>query len=67
MPRTARPPRRFTSVDGAADYADVSTRTIRRWIASGYLPAHRLGPRLVKIDLTDLDQLARRVPAADGR
>jgi excisionase family DNA binding protein len=61
----ARPkPQRLTSISNAASYADVTTRTIRRWIANGILPAYRVGPRLVKIDLADLDQLARRIPAA---
>lgn len=57
-------PRRLTSVQAAADYADVSTRSIRRWIASGLIPGYRVGPRLVKVDLNDLDKLARRIPTA---
>jgi excisionase family DNA binding protein len=64
MPRATRPPRRFTSIEAAATYADVSTRTINRWIADGLLRAYRLGPRLVKIDLADLDQLARPIRTA---
>jgi excisionase family DNA binding protein len=66
LPRTIHPPRRFTSVEGAATYADVSQRTIWRWIHRGILPAHRVGPRLVKIDVNDLDALAKRVPTAGG-
>lgn len=29
----------------AAELLRVSTRTLRRWIASGALPAYRVGPR----------------------
>lgn len=72
--RTASPPAtksgrptRLTSVENAASYADVSTRTIRRWIADGRIPGYRVGPRLVKVDLADLDSLARRIPTAAGR
>jgi excisionase family DNA binding protein len=65
MPRKlAPPPQRLTSITHAARYADVSEHTIRRWIASGLLPGYRVGPRLVKIDLDDMDAIAQRIPAA---
>lgn len=57
-------PERLKSLDHAAGYADVSTRTIRRWIADGRLRAYRVGPRLIKVDLADIDRLARPVPTA---
>jgi excisionase family DNA binding protein len=59
--------RQFISLADAATNYGVSSRTLRRWIASGRLPAYRLGPRLVKIDPVDLDRLAARIPAAAGR
>jgi excisionase family DNA binding protein len=58
--------RRLISITDAAAYADVSPRTIRRWIATGRLPGYRVGPRLVKVDLADLDAVVRRIPAAGG-
>lgn len=61
MDRTRNAARRV-GIAEAATYADVSTRTVRRWIASGLLPGYRLGPRLVKVDLADLENLARRIP-----
>lgn len=64
MPPSARRPERLTSVQNAANYGDVSTRTIRRWIASGVIPGYRVGPRLVKVDLDDLDRIARPIPSA---
>jgi excisionase family DNA binding protein len=48
----------------AAAYADVSTRTMRRYIAQGRLTGYRTGPRLVTVDLRELDQLARPIPTA---
>jgi excisionase family DNA binding protein len=61
-----RKPRRPASVaEGAAHYG-MSDRTIRRYIASGILPAYRIGPRAIRIDLDDLERLARLVPAAGG-
>lgn len=58
--------RRLSSISVAADYADVSTRSIRRWIAAGLIPGYRVGPRLVKVDLNDLDLIARPIPTAGG-
>lgn len=58
-------PRRLTSIAAAAEFADLSTRTIRRYVAEGRLVGYRVGPRLIKIDLNELDALARPVPAAE--
>ena len=57
-------PRRLISIADAAAYADVSTRTIRRYIADDRLTGFRVGPRLVKVDLADLGKLARPIPTA---
>lgn len=38
----------------AAEYCDVSYRTVRRWIADGRLNAVRVGPRLLKVDAAEL-------------
>ena len=46
----------------AAELAGVSDRTIRTWIASGILPAYRYGPRVVRIDPDDLDNMGQRIP-----
>jgi excisionase family DNA binding protein len=60
--QTATTPKRLRSIAVGAEYADVSTKTIRRYIADGRLTGYRIGPRLVKIDLDDLDALVRRIP-----
>lgn len=49
--------RELISLAEAAERADVSVRTIRRYISAGRIPAHRVGPRLIKIDARDLDAL----------
>lgn len=65
MPAPARASRQhWDPVPDAATYARVSPRTIRRWIATGKLPARRVGPRLLQVNRADLDQLIRPVPAA---
>jgi hypothetical protein len=47
----------------AAEYAGVSTRTLRRCISRG-LTGHRVGRRLIAVDLHELDALTRPIPTA---
>ena len=42
--------RHCESVGEAPARVDVSTRTVRRWIASGQLAGYRIGPRLLRLD-----------------
>lgn len=51
------------TIKQAAQTKAVSTKTIRRWIADGLLPAERLGPRLIRIRPEDLDSVGRRIPS----
>jgi excisionase family DNA binding protein len=48
-----RPAAKLRTIDETADLFNTSTRTVRRLIESGALPAHRLG-RLVRISDDDI-------------
>ena len=62
-PPTAQP--RWRSLSEASDYAGgIPISTLRDWIRRGILPAYRVGPRQLQVDLNDLDALRRRVPTA---
>lgn len=63
---TERTTRRLESINGAAEYAQVNYRTIRRYIAAGRLTGYRMGPRLIRVDLDELDALLRPIPTAGG-
>src|SRR5665647_2249084 len=56
--------RQYESVGDAAARLGVSTKTVRRWIASGQLAGYRVGPRLLRVDPDDLDRMLRLIPAA---
>lgn len=65
-PTTQHPQRpRWTSIDEAAAYAAVNPRTIRRYIARGFLTGARFGPRLIRVDLNELDAMLRPIAAAN--
>lgn len=58
--------RRLTSIQDAADYAGVCQKTIRRRIADGSLTGYRMGPRLLRVDLNELDAMLRPIPTVGG-
>lgn len=58
--------RRLVSVDKAATYLGLSPRTIRRAIADGRIAGFRFGPRIVRIDLNEIDAVLRRIPTVGG-
>ncbi len=45
---------RLLRIDEAARLLGVSSKTVRRWIKSDGLPAHRLGPRSPRIHEAEL-------------
>ena len=51
------------SLKEGAERFNVSTWTIRRLIASGELRAYRLGTKLIRIDMDELAELFRPIPA----
>jgi excisionase family DNA binding protein len=56
--------RHYESVGQAAERVGVSTKTVRRWIASGHLAGYRMGPRLLRVDPDDVDRMLTLIPTA---
>lgn len=54
--------RTYESITQAAERTGVSPRTLRRRISDGSLRAYRLGPRIIRLDATEVDQLMVPVP-----
>jgi excisionase family DNA binding protein len=54
-PNRAERRRRYVKIAEAAEYLQVTDRTIRQMIADGRLRGYRSGGRLVRIDLNELD------------
>lgn len=53
--------RRLVSLQRGAEYLECAERTIRRMVADGRITGYRVGPRMVRIDLNELDALLTRI------
>jgi len=65
MSPSARPPaRRYASVQTAAELLDVDPITVRRWISQGRITGYRVGARLIRVDLNEIEaELVQEIPA----
>lgn len=54
--------RRLASIDDAAAYLACSPKTIRRFISAGRLTGYRAGPRILRVDLNEVDAALVPVP-----
>ena len=59
-------PRRWTGIEGTADYLGVTTRTVRNMIADGRIKAYRSGKRLIRVDLNEIDEVTMRPFGGDA-
>lgn len=65
--RPAHKRRELVSLETAAEQLNCSSKTIRRRIADGTLTGYRLGPRLLRVDIAELDcLLIRPIPTVGG-
>jgi len=48
-------PGTFITIQQAADYLGVNTRTVRYMVADGRLTAYSLGPRVIRLRKSDVD------------
>lgn len=56
--------RKYYSIADAAEILGVTTKSVRRWIADGTIPASRLGSKVVRISEESLNAALR--PIASG-
>jgi excisionase family DNA binding protein len=58
------PVRNYGSIEQAAEIYGVDKRTVRRWIADGSVTGYRMGPRLIRVDLNEVNaKMLRPIPA----
>jgi excisionase family DNA binding protein len=56
--------RELVSTLVASKHLGVSEKTVRRYISQGRLTGYRVGRRLIRIDLAELDALLKPIPTA---
>lgn len=56
----------ITAAD-ARDRLNITDKTLRRYVATGKIPAYRMGGRLLRFKPEDIDALMEPVPAASTR
>ncbi len=54
----------YVSLEEAAEMMSLSTRTIRRRISDGTIPAYQCGRRSIRLRLDELESALRRIPSA---
>ena len=59
-------PRRLAPLNDAAEYTGVHPRTLRRRIADGSLTGYRMGPRIIRVDLNEVDALLTPILTVAG-
>jgi excisionase family DNA binding protein len=57
----SQPGPEWLSLQQAAHIYGVSVDTLRRRIATGVLPASRIGTRLIRVRIADLDRVCRPI------
>ncbi|MGN7155430.1 helix-turn-helix domain-containing protein [Dietzia cercidiphylli] len=58
-----RAKQRLSSIQDAAEEYGVHHQTIRRYISAGRITGYRFGPRMIRVDLDELDALLRPLAA----
>jgi excisionase family DNA binding protein len=57
--------RRYASLKAAAIHYGISEKTLRRRISEGHLKGYRMGPRLIRVDLDEVEAMMMRpIPTA---
>lgn len=62
MPATSRRDRgRRVRLKAGAQHANACDKTIRNWIKAGLITGYRIGPKLLEVDLDEIDRIIRPV------
>jgi excisionase family DNA binding protein len=49
--------KRFASIPEAAEEWDVHPATVRKWLATGLIRSYRSGPRLIRVDMKEIETM----------
>lgn len=56
--------RRYITIQYAAEYLGLTDGGVRKFISEGRLSGYRVGKRAIRVDLREVEELLRPIPAA---
>lgn len=63
MLRTVSLPKRLVPLRAASAHTGLGVKTLRNWIIAGQITGYRRGPKLIFVDLDEIDSMTRPVTA----
>jgi excisionase family DNA binding protein len=66
LSKLSEPPAQSVSLVAAAIILGCHTRTVRRYIADGRLTGYRMGPRLIRVDMAEVEALLHPIPTVQA-
>jgi excisionase family DNA binding protein len=58
--------KQLVSLAVAAEASSLSDKTLRRYISQGRIHGYRAGPKLIRVDLDEINALLQPIPTADN-
>jgi len=55
-------PRKYVLIAEVADHLSITERTVRRYMAEGTFTGYRLGRRLIRLRLNEVEGALRKTP-----
>ncbi len=55
MPSPKSRPRKWITIPEAAEHIGIHPRTLERMITAGELPGYKIGKKIVRVDLNEID------------
>jgi hypothetical protein len=60
-------PQHLVRLSTCAEARDISVKTLRRWIAGGQITGFRFGPKIIMVDLNEVDAvMLKPIPNGGG-
>jgi excisionase family DNA binding protein len=57
---------RYAPIKAAEEIYSLNWYTLRRWIREGKITGYKLGDRVIRVDLDEIDALMKPLPVTSG-
>jgi excisionase family DNA binding protein len=66
LSKFSEPPVQRVSIATAANILGCHVRTVRRYISDGRLTGYRMGPRLIRVDMAEVEAMLSPIPTVQA-